>query len=43
MVSSTEDNVLIKVFWPEKGYGAKIDRRISQQVADMVRLDERYV
>jgi len=31
MVFSADDRVLIKVLRQEKGYGAKIHRRISQQ------------
>jgi len=43
MAVSTEDRILMKVFWHEEEYGAKIDCRISQQVPDMLGLEERYV
>jgi len=38
---SAEDHVLL--LRQEKGNGAKIDHRISQQVVVIVRVEERYV
>jgi len=43
VVFFAEDCVLIKVLRQEKDMVLKTDRRISQRVADIVRLEERYV